>query len=152
MDDDHTYLTRAIALSAQSVVRGAYPVGALVVRDGVVLGEGISDGKRRCDPTSHAEVEAIRAAASTLGARNLTRAVLYSSMEPCLMCFAASFWAYIARIVYAIPKAQQKAIHFEGPHDLVSINAANRRQIELVHIPELEKPALDIVTQWESRS
>lgn len=151
MQNDHTHLSRAIALSAESIAQGAYPVGALVVRDEIMLGEGVSDGKRRCDPTSHAEVEAIRAASHALGARNLTGAVLYSSMEPCLMCFAASFWAYIARIVYAIPKAKQKAIHFEGPHDLAAINALNRRQLELVHIPELEQPALDIVTQWESR-
>jgi guanine deaminase len=148
MDDEH-FLRQALQLSQESVARGGYPVGALVVREGEVLGTGLSDGKQLCDATSHAEVVAIRNASQTIQKRNLTNAVLYTSYEPCLMCFSACFWAYISKVVYAVRKEAYPHNFNEGTHDLHALNGHNRRSIELKHVDSLEPEAINIITTWE---
>jgi len=98
---DLTFLREAIALASASVVAGGGPFGALVVHDGQVVGRGQNTVTRDCDPSAHAEVNAIRAAARTLGRPHLHDCVLYTSCEPCPMCLATSLWAHLPRIVYA---------------------------------------------------
>jgi len=148
---DVQYLKQAITLSQRSVTQGGYPVGALLVLDNKVLGEGISDGKQQCDATSHAEIDAIRNASRSIQKRNLTGATLYTSYEPCLMCFSASFWAYIHKIVYAIRKESSPQNFNEGTHDIAKINMHNRRTIELVHMKELEQEAISVITAWKKK-
>lgn len=149
MDQHQHFLQQAIDMSAESVARGAFPVGAVLVVDNKVIATGVSDGKRAHDATSHAEIAAIRAASEALGMRNLKTATLYSSMEPCLMCWSASFWAYIPTVVYAVGRARLSPMHFEGTHDLQQINQASVRPLEIVHLPELEESALKVITDWE---
>lgn len=147
---DTQLLQQAIDMSAQSIDSGGFPVGAVIARGSDVFATGISDGKKLADPTSHAEVAVIRELCKKLKDRNLSNYVLYSSMEPCLMCFGAAFWAYIPRIVYAAPKHHLSSQHYEGSYDLTDIQL--RRPIELVHIVELESAALDIIKKWEDMS
>ena len=102
MTDDERFLLRAIELAeehSRDGVRG--PFGAVVVRDGEVVGEGWNGVVARHDPTAHGEVAAIRAACSALGTHVLDDCVLYTSCEPCPMCLGAVFWARIPRVVYA---------------------------------------------------
>jgi guanine deaminase len=103
MDDlDEQMIRRAIALGRQGAEAGAGgPFGAVVARDGQVVGEAHNAVLATNDPTAHAEVGAIRRAAATLGTPHLTGTVLYSSCEPCPMCAGAAMWARVDRVVYA---------------------------------------------------
>src|SRR6188474_3238404 len=94
-------LARALELARDSVGAGGGPFGAVLVRDGEVLGEGTNRVTSDCDPTAHAEVVALRRACARLASHDLAGAVLYASCEPCPMCLGAALWARVARVVYA---------------------------------------------------
>jgi tRNA(Arg) A34 adenosine deaminase TadA len=118
MDDDETFLRRAIALSAQAAATpGSEPFGALVVKDGQVVGEGFNRSRARLDPTSHGETEAIRDACARLGTLDLSGCALFSSCEPCALCVAAMEIAGIGRVVYAASLADSAAALAAVPRD-----------------------------------
>jgi len=144
-----TFLQQAITLSQESADAGGYPAGALVVRNGEVLGTGISNGKQLHDPTSHAEIAAIRAACQKAGHRDLPDAALYTSLEPCLMCYSATLWAHIPRIVYACSRDKVTTKYYEGDHNAHEIYGAAHRNINLEHVVGLEPEALAVIHEWE---
>ena len=94
------HMQRALSLAEEAARAGEVPVGAVVVKDGVVVGEGFNRTRTRHDPTAHAEVEAIRAAAKALGDERLSACDLYVTLEPCAMCAGAISHARIARLYY----------------------------------------------------
>ena len=147
---DKEFLQLAIKKSQESVEAGAFPVGAIVVQNGEIVSSSISNGKQLKDPTSHAEIAAIREACQKLKNRDLKNVVLYSSLEPCLMCYAASFWASIPRVVYACSRTRASKMHYEGGHNLGQINEVSRHPIELMHMKEMEEKALKIISDWEA--
>jgi tRNA(adenine34) deaminase len=98
LTEDDAFMRRAIELAARTV--DEVPVGAVVVLDGKVVGEGWNRPLSTSDPTSHAEIEAIRAAGKATGNYRLTGATLYVTLEPCTMCVGAIFLSRIARVVY----------------------------------------------------
>lgn len=110
---DEDFTRQAVALAATSVAQGGGPFGALVVRDGVVLGRGNNCVTLHNDPTAHAEVQAIRDACQQVGDFSLDGATLYASCEPCPMCLAAIYWARIGRIVYAASREEAAAAGFD---------------------------------------
>ncbi len=110
---DGEFLERAGALAVASVAAGGGPFGAVVVRDGRVLGEAANRVTLDADPTAHAEVLAIRAACSELGSHDLGGALLYTSCEPCPMCLAAAYWARIGRVVFASDRDDAAAAGFD---------------------------------------
>lgn len=93
-------MTRALRLARAAGARGEVPIGAVVVRAGARLGAAANRSLRAHDPTAHAEIGALRRAARTIGNYRLTGAVLYVSLEPCLMCFGAMVHARLAAVVY----------------------------------------------------
>jgi len=95
-----TFIDRAFALRAAAEAAGDQPYGAVVVRDGRIVGEAPSRVVVNGDPTAHAEMEAIRDAARRLGGRDLSGCVLYSASRPCPMCEAAAYWAGSAGMVH----------------------------------------------------
>ncbi|WP_105103674.1 tRNA adenosine(34) deaminase TadA [Microbulbifer pacificus] len=101
------FMQQALALAARAADLGEVPVGALVVLDGEVIGEGFNQPITASDPSAHAEVVALRAAASRLSNYRLPGATLYVTIEPCTMCFGTLVHARIARLVYgaAEPRA-----------------------------------------------
>lgn len=99
-DEDEHYLERALALAEAAARMGEVPVGALVVRGGCVLGEGWNQPIAARDPTAHAEVVALRAAAARVGNYRLPGATLYVTLEPCAMCSGALLHARLARVVF----------------------------------------------------
>jgi len=108
------FLRRAIALATQNVASSAGgPFGAVVVRDGKIVGEGVNSVTAANDPTAHAEVNAIRAAARALGAFTLAGSDLYTSCEPCPMCLAAAYWARIDAIYYGASAADAARAGFD---------------------------------------
>lgn len=143
------FLKQAIELSRESVRQGGFPVGAIVVKDNRIIGRGLSNGKKNRDATSHAEIEAIRDASKILNTRDLFGCEMYSSMEPCLMCLSASYWAKIGKITYAIGRDKLSKEHFEGRHSLQEINSKNNKPSDVSHIKELELEALEVVEMWE---
>ncbi len=93
-------MRRALALARRAEAAGEVPVGAVVVRGGEVLGEGWNRPIARRDPTAHAEIVALRAAAAAAGNYRLPGATLYVTLEPCLMCAGALVHARLSRLVY----------------------------------------------------
>ncbi|GHC09598.1 nucleoside deaminase [Cerasicoccus arenae] len=102
-DEQNKYMRRAIALSARASLedRSGGVFGAVVVKDGIIVGEGWNRVIAQNDPTWHAETSAIRAACSRLGTFDLSGATIYTSGEPCPMCLSAIYWAHIDKIYYA---------------------------------------------------
>ena len=98
--DDATYIVRAFDMQIQAIASGDQAYGAVVVRNGRIVGQSPSRVVTDRDPTAHAEMEAIRDAARRLGSRDLSRCTLYSSSPACPMCEAAAYWAGIERMVY----------------------------------------------------
>lgn len=96
--DDEFFMRRALEVAARA--GDEVPVGAVVVQDGRIVGEGWNRPLATHDPTSHAEIEAIRAAGKATGNYRLAGATLYVTVEPCTMCVGAIFNARIARVVY----------------------------------------------------
>ena len=97
---DRDYMAEALALARQAGSLGEVPVGALVVREGVIVGRGFNQPITHHDPTAHAEIAALRDAARTLGNYRLPGCTLYVTLEPCMMCTGAILHARIARVVY----------------------------------------------------
>jgi tRNA(adenine34) deaminase len=100
---DIAFMRRALDLALRAEQEGEVPVGALVVLDNEVIGEGWNRPISARDPTAHAEIVALRAAAERLGNYRLTGATLYVTLEPCPMCAGAMVHARIARVVYGAP-------------------------------------------------
>ena len=98
--DDEDYMRAAIALARQAWETGEVPVGAVVVKDGEIVGRGFNAPISRHDPTAHAEIMALRDAAARLGNYRLPGCSLYVNIEPCAMCAGAIIHARIARVVY----------------------------------------------------
>ena len=97
---DETHMRRALDLARRAAEEGEVPVGAVVVAGAEVLGEGWNRPIAASDPTAHAEIQAMRAAAARLGNYRLTNATLYVTLEPCPMCVGAIFHARVRRVVF----------------------------------------------------
>lgn len=100
MSSDVEYMHLALEEARLAAAAGEVPVGAVVVRDGAVLARSGNRTIRDCDPTAHAEICVLRAAAHALGNYRLPGATLYVTIEPCAMCAGAMIQARIARVVY----------------------------------------------------
>ncbi len=97
---DIAFMQRALELARRAAQDGEVPVGALVVLGNEIIGEGWNHPIGAADPTAHAEIVALRAAAARLGNYRLTGATLYVTLEPCPMCAGAIVLARVARVVY----------------------------------------------------
>ena len=106
-DNDIYFMQRALQLAAQGAALGEVPVGAVLVLNGQIIGEGFNQPISSHDPTAHAEVVAIRQAAQHLQNYRLEQTTLYVTLEPCTMCVGALVHARIGRVVFAAsePKA-----------------------------------------------
>jgi tRNA(adenine34) deaminase len=104
---DETFMREALSLALEAAAAGEVPVGAVVVKDGAVVGRGHNRPVAGRDPTAHAEVMALRDAAERIGNYRLAECMLYVTLEPCAMCAGAIMNARISRVVYgaADPKS-----------------------------------------------
>lgn len=113
----------ALAEAIKASAAGEVPIGAVVVLDGAVVGSGFNQPISSHDPTAHAEVAALRAAAAAIGNYRLTGATLYVTVEPCLMCVGAMVHARIGLVVYGAPESKAGAIHsMTRAHELPGLN------------------------------
>ena len=151
MNQDEKYLKRALELAKDSLERGGFPCGALIVLNNKIIAEEISIGNILHDPTSHAELAAIRKACNKLETTSLHGATLYESVESCVMCFSAANWAGITKIVYTgkkTPEMVEKRV-YEGKTSNRSLNKDNHHDIECVYIPEFEEESKQLISEWE---
>jgi tRNA(adenine34) deaminase len=100
---DAEFMTASLALAREAAVAGEVPVGAVVVKAGQIIGVGSNAPIGRHDPSAHAEIQAIRAAATALGNYRLTDCTLFVTLEPCAMCAGAIMHARISRLVFGAP-------------------------------------------------
>ena len=143
-------MSKAIAKAAESVSLGGFPAGAIIVKNNEVIGSGVSVGGMLNDPTSHAEVAAIRDACRNIQSSDLSEAILFASMQPCIMCFAASVWSSLSKIVYACPQRSVNPEYYGGNYDLAYFQNTLFRPVVLEHCVELERDSLDLVVKWEA--
>jgi tRNA(Arg) A34 adenosine deaminase TadA len=102
--DEH-FMRIALHEAGEAAAHGDVPVGCVVVRDGEVIGAAHNEREARGDPTAHAEILALRAAALQLGGWRLLGTVVYCTLEPCPMCAGAIHWARISRLVFSVSQA-----------------------------------------------
>lgn len=107
---DYMYMQRALELAAQAGEQGEVPVGAVVVVDGEIIGEGYNQPIAACDPSAHAEVMALRAAAAQQKNYRLPQSTLYVTIEPCTMCFGTMIHARVAKVIYGAPEPRAGAV------------------------------------------
>lgn len=111
---DKSFMARAIQLSVDNVRRGnGGPFGAVIVKDGGIVAEGVNSVTAKADPTAHAEIVAIREACAKLATFSLKDCEIYSSCEPCPMCLGAIYWAHISRIYFGNVAADASKIGFD---------------------------------------
>lgn len=117
------FMRDALALAGEAADAGEVPVGAVVVADGQIVGRGFNRPLSTNDPTAHAEIVALRDAASRLTNYRLTGAALYVTVEPCLMCVGAMVHARIATLIYAAPEPKAGAIDStQRAHEHAALN------------------------------
>lgn len=154
---NHTLMTheelmrRAIGLSLRNVAEGGGPFGAVVARGGEIVAEGVNRVTAQCDPTAHAEVAAIRAAACKLGTFDLSGCDIYASCEPCPMCLGAIYWARIDRLFYAATKDDAARAGFDDAfiYRELALDPSQRR---LATTRLLGDEALATFRAWEEKA
>ncbi|MEO8863132.1 MAG: nucleoside deaminase [Candidatus Saccharimonadales bacterium] len=138
MKDDKYFLQLATDEGNKNAV--PYNFGAVIVKDGVIIAKDFNHVHENNDPSAHAEISALRKAATKLSDYNLNGAVMYGSHEPCLMCFSCAAWANITRVVYAIPASEQDDFSYEfkdvSLKDLASKLVARPISVELIPLIE----------------
>lgn len=155
------FMQRAIELSAQALTApGTEPFGAVVVRDGQIVGEGLNHSVAHFDPTSHGEVEALRDACRKLRTINLSGCEVYTSCEPCALCVAAMQIAGIGRLFYAATLAQSGEA-FEGlsqtdrnPIDCDLLRAEAGAPIDMRRLPAAQRlapEAIAVLKTWAAQ-
>ena len=149
MDVNHDlFMRKAIELSIQNVNNHGGPFGAVIVKDGQIIATGVNRVTSINDPTAHAEVMAIRAAAQKLKDFNLSGCTIYTSCEPCPMCLSAIYWARIDKIFYGNTKIDAKKIGFDDSFIYEEIEKpTDQRSIATQQI--LHSEALAGFKRWE---
>jgi len=108
---DELWMDEALRCAQRALEENDVPVGAIVVREGVVVGRGWNRNLTHCDPTAHAEIVALRDAGRNLGNHRLVDCELFATIEPCAMCAGAAVHARVRRLVYGADDAKAGAIH-----------------------------------------
>jgi guanine deaminase len=148
---DNPFMTRAIQLSIENVHTGhGGPFGAVVVKDGTIIGEAANQVTSTKDPTAHAEVLAIRAACKKLGAFELLGCEIYTSCEPCPMCLGAIYWARLARVYFGNADADASKIGFDDSFIYREIGQPHsQRKIPMIQM--MREEALTAFRAWENK-
>ncbi len=145
-------MRKAIELSKENVENGGGPFGAVIAtKDGEIVATGVNRVTASCDPTAHAEVSAIRAAAAKLGTFNLSGYEIYTSCEPCPMCLGAIYWARLDKMYYGNDKTDAKNLGFDDSfiYDELSLKPSARKLPSEVLLAE---EAIKAFQQWTEKS
>lgn len=148
MENDKLFLRRAIEIASVGIEKGGGPFGAVITRDGEKISESFNKVVLTCDPTAHAEVNAIREAAAVLKSHDLKGCTLYSSCEPCPMCLGAIYWAGIKKVVYSCDRNEAEGAGFSDKliYEEILLEPA-KRKISFLHIPDAY--GREIFRKWD---
>jgi len=151
-EKDEEFMRRAIAQAQNGIDEGAGgPFGAVVVRNGEIVGEGCNRVTSTNDPTAHAEIVAIRNACEKLGSFQLDDCVIYTSCEPCPMCLGAIYWARPARVFYAATREDAAKIGFDDQFIYEEIEKTfEHRQMRLVNL--MRDEGLTVFENWANKT
>jgi tRNA(Arg) A34 adenosine deaminase TadA len=149
---DKEFMRRAIALAQNGINSNAGgPFGAIVVRDGEIIGEGCNQVTSTNDPTAHAEVVAIRKACEKIGSFQLENCIIYTSCEPCPMCLGAIYWARPAKVFFGATREDAAQIGFDDQFIYEEIEKNHEhRQMKLDNF--LREEALVVFQNWASKA
>ena len=151
-ENDKEFMRRAIQL-AQSGIDGnaGGPFGAVVVKNGKIVGEGCNRVTSTNDPTAHAEIVAIRNACQKLNSFQLDGCIIYTSCEPCPMCLGAIYWARPARVFYACTREDAAQIGFDDQFIYEEIEKNfEHRQMKLVNL--MRDEGLTVFQNWANKT
>ena len=150
MNSKDDFMRKAIELSLENVQNGGGPFGAVIVKDGEIIATGMNRVTAACDPTAHAEVSAIRSAASKLKTFNLSGCEIYTSCEPCPMCLGAIYWARLDKMYYGNTKTDAKNIGFDDSfiYDELELKP-EKRKLPSENI--LHNEAIKAFKMWEEK-
>jgi guanine deaminase len=152
MTADPQFMQTAIALSFEAIRSGkGGPYGAVVVKDGNIIGCGMNEVTSRHDPTHHAEMAAIRAACLALNSFTLDGCQLYTSCEPCPMCMAAAYWARVEQVYYG-NTAAEAAKYGSNSQTIYDELAKPRDQRQLPMEPMMPTEALAALEEWAKQN
>ena len=151
-EQDKEFMRRAIALAQAGIDRNAGgPFGAIVVRDGEIIGEGSNQVTSTNDPTAHAEVVAIRNACQNLNSFQLDDCVIYTSCEPCPMCLGAIYWARPKQMFFACTREDAAEIGFDDHfiYDEIELPIEDRH---IKSINFLRDEGLKVFENWANKT
>jgi tRNA(Arg) A34 adenosine deaminase TadA len=151
-EQDEKFMRRAIELAQEGMEKGAGgPFGAVIVKDGEIVGEGYNCVTSTNDPTAHAEVVAIRAACQKLESFQLDGCAIYASCEPCPMCLGAIYWARPEKIFFAATREDAAEIGFDDQFIYGEIGEDFvKRRIKTVNF--LRDEGLEVFENWANKS
>ena len=151
-EKDKGFMLRAIQLAEKGMENGSGgPFGAVVVKDGKIIGEGYNRVISANDPTAHAEVLAIREACRNLNSFQLDGCTIYTSCEPCPMCLGAIYWARPRMVYYACTREDAAAIHFDDRFIYEELGKdMNQRRIQFEGL--MRKEALPLFKRWKEKA
>lgn len=152
MNNAESFMKRAIELSKVKMESGCGgPFGAVIVKDGQIIGEGWNKVTSNNDPTAHAEVEAIRDASKNLNNFDLSGCDIYTSCEPCPMCLSAIYWSKISRIFYANTKKDAANIDFAD--DFIYDELGKKESLRAIPMTRmLENEAIKVFQIWHQKT
>ncbi len=143
-----TFMQEAIELAQKNLdKKNGGPFGAIVVKDGKIIGRGVNTVTTNNDPTAHAEVNAIRDACKNIGSFQLDDCEIYSSCEPCPMCLGAIYWARPAKLYFAATKDDAASAGFDDSEIYKEI-ALPKEQRKIPTEQVLQKEAQQVFTRW----
>jgi len=148
MEEHKLFLKQAVENARESMKQGGFPAGAVLVLNGAVVGKGLSLGYLENDPTGHGEINAIRNTCKKLSTGDLTGATLYTSMEPCLMCFGAANWVNVSEIVFASKKENLPKDFYEGASSIEEIDRKNLKKVKMTFVSGFEDEIMEIVNEF----
>lgn len=152
MTDAQHYLREAIRLAQANMEQGGRPFGAVIVRDGQVLATGVNQILTTNDPTSHAELNAIRAASQKLGTPSLAGCAVYASGHPCPMCMAAMRLAGVAEVAYAYSNDDGEPFGLSTAAIYADLARPFEQQsMKIAYMPVRLDDAEDLYAQWLRR-
>ena len=145
------FMQKAIEISIESINSGGGPFGSVIVKDNKIISEGMNRVTVNNDPTAHGEIVAIRAATKVLNDFNLKGCELYTSTEPCPMCYSAIFWSRIDKIYYANTKEDARRVDFDDSLIYSELQQSiNKRKIPMIQL--MRKEALVAFELWDKKT
>lgn len=147
-EDKKVFMSKAIELAEENVkTLNGGPFGAVVVKDGKIVGVGSNKVTVNNDPTAHAEIVAIRDAAKNLGTFDLTGCEIYSSCEPCPMCLGAIYWARFNKLYYAATKDDAAKADFDDSF-IYKEFALPKEERSILAVQMMRETAVKVFEEW----